>query len=423
MRFRFSIVALAASAALCAAASARAEVSLYGHFDVALDHTKKSASDSAGTVFPPSAEQARTRVSPSLSSPSKLGFRGTEPLGNGYAGRFQIEMSLVPDTGTLGGDGRVWGRMAWVGLTTPLGEVRLGRQASPMLAAFDLTTTERLGSTDLSGAGLVMNSLQSYQDNAVSWGLKTGPWLAILQFSPNAGVGEAVSGARGTQVGPGTGQILGGGSAGTETTDRRGRSTGAMISFATEELALATSVHRNEFKVPVLLLAPPPIGAVPVFPRAETYTGAMVAGKFRVPSWGTTFGANVHVGTMEESGDIDPKTRAFSLGLRQRVGAVDLVAQGAQAEFTNFTRGKNTAFIVGGDYDFSKRTAVFLRAGRVKDERGDVVGVAGGAVGLAGGPLSLLVPLGISEIPVFSGIGVNVGGQTDIVAIGLRHAF
>lgn len=421
MRHRFSVLALAAAAASFAVTPAQAELSLYGQFDVAVDHVSKGEANNAGTPFAPAPERTTSRVTPSLSSPSKLGLRGTESLGDGYAGRFQMEMSLVPDSGTLGGDGRTWGRMIWVGLTTPVGELRFGRQASPMLAAFDLTTTERLGSTDLAGAGLVVNSLQMYQDNAISYGGKSGPWLGILQFSPNAGVAEAVSAARaGIAAPPGAGQILGGGSAGAENQDQRGRSLGAMLSFATEDLALAASVHHNKFNVPVLLLGPVP---VPVFARAETYTGAMVAAKFQVPGWGTTLGANVHVGEMKEAGTIDPKTRAFSLGLRQRVGAFELMAQAAQVEFTNFTKGRDRAVMLGADYAFSKRTSVFMRAGSAKDSRGELVPVAGGAANLAGGPLALLIPLGISEIPVFSGTGLNLDGRTDIVAFGLRHSF
>jgi predicted porin len=421
MRHRLSALALAAAATTFAAASARAEVSLYGQFDVAADHIKKSGGNSAGTLFPAAPDRAITRVSPSLSSPSKLGFRGTEPLGGGYAGRFQMEMSLVPDTGTLGGDGRTWGRMVWVGLTTPVGELRLGRQASPMLAAFDLTTTERLGSTDLSGAGLVVNSLQMYQDNAISYGGKTGPWLGILQFSPNAGVADAVSAGRNgaPAVPPGSGQILGGGSSGTENQDQRGRSLGAMLSYADEEVALAASVHHNRFNVPVNLGLSP----LQLFSRAESYTGAMVAAKVRVPTWGTTLGANFHVGETKEAGTLDPKTSAFSVGLRQRVGGFELVAQAAQVEFTNFTQGRDRAVMFGADYDFSKRTAMFVRAGSAKDSRGNVTPVAGGAVSVAGGPMALLVPVGFSEIPVFSGVGLNLDGRTDIVAVGLRHSF
>ena len=420
MRLRYSIVAAAAMASLFSAASAQAQLSLYGNFDVAVDKVKREGGNTPTGA--PAVDQSLTRVSPSLTSPSKLGFRGTEPLGGGYAGRFQMEMSLVPDNGTLGGDGRVFGRMAWVGLTTPIGEFRLGRQASPMLAAYDLTTTERLGSTDVMGAGLVVNTLQLYQDNAISYGLKTGPWLAVLQGSPNAGVGDAVSLVRnGVPAPAGSGQILGGGSAGAENKDGRGRTAGAMLSFTTDELALAVAGHYNKFNVAVLAVVPPTT-VLPVFTTLEDYTGAMIAGKFKISSWGTTVGANFHVGKFEESGNSDPETRAFTMGLGQRFGQVDLIAQAASVEFTNFTQGKNTALMFGADYSLSKNTAIFTRIGTVKDDAGQTAQTSGG-VPLRGGPLSLLGPLGISEVPVFSGAGLSIGGRTTIASVGLRHSF
>jgi predicted porin len=58
-----------------------------------------------------------TRV-PSLtgSLPSRLGFRGTEDLGNGLAAVFTLESGYNQDVGTLGQGGRLFGRQAWVGL-------------------------------------------------------------------------------------------------------------------------------------------------------------------------------------------------------------------------------------------------------------------------------------------------------------------
>lgn len=421
MRSRSPLVAIAAATAtLLSAAPAHAEVSLYGTLDVGVDKVDRGQGNVAGTLFGAvgAAEQKRYRVSPSLTSQSKLGFRGTEPLGDGWAGRFQIEMSLVPDVGFNGGDGRAWGRMAWVGLTTPMGEVRLGRQASAMLAAYDLSTIERLGTTDISGLGLVLNNLQTYQDNAIAYAARKGPWVGYLSGSLNAGVAESISAGRSATATPATGQVLGGGTSGTESTDGRGRAAGVMLAYSGEALTVASSFHYNKFGVPVVFpVNPPPT----IFQRFDKYTGALLAAKYKFQA-GTLLGANFHVGKFEEAGTNDPETRTATASMSHRIGNFSVLAQGGVAEFTNFTRGKDTAFMLGADYNFSNRTAVYFRAGSVKDDRGNVVS-SNGPVTVAGGPLALLTQLGVAEVPLFSGAGIHIGGRTSIAAVGLRHAF
>src|SRR4030095_4639728 len=111
---------------------------------------------------------------------SHLGFRGTEELGGGWAAKFALEAGLLPDIGGTGNDGRLFGRLSWVGLASPYGELRLGRQASPMLVAYYLNSLERIGTTDLLAAGVSANNLQNYQDNMISYGLIKGSWLSRL---------------------------------------------------------------------------------------------------------------------------------------------------------------------------------------------------------------------------------------------------
>jgi predicted porin len=125
-----------------------------------------------------------TRLSPSHTRQSNIGFKGVEDLGGGYRGLFVLEGGITIDNGGLANDNRLFGRQAYVGLTTPVGEVKLGRQASPMLIAYYLVTPEALGSTDLFGAGLVVNTVQTWQDNQISYAIKKGPWTAIASYPP-----------------------------------------------------------------------------------------------------------------------------------------------------------------------------------------------------------------------------------------------
>lgn len=68
---------------------------------------------------------------------SRLGIKGREELGGGYAAIFKLEGEFKPDagTGTYGADQTKFGfnRESWVGLATPVGYFRLGRSTTPMV--------------------------------------------------------------------------------------------------------------------------------------------------------------------------------------------------------------------------------------------------------------------------------------------------
>ncbi len=64
-------------------------------------------------------------------SGSRLGFKGTEDLGNGLSVNFVVEGGLQLDTGDSAQDGLAWGRQSTVGLkSNTYGEVLLGRKST-----------------------------------------------------------------------------------------------------------------------------------------------------------------------------------------------------------------------------------------------------------------------------------------------------
>jgi len=101
------------------ALAADSSVSVYGLVDVALVH------ESGGK------DSGLTKVSSGVSTGSRLGFKGTENLGNGLAAVFLLESGFQPDTGALGQGGLLFGRQAYVGLQGGFGTVTLGRQYTP----------------------------------------------------------------------------------------------------------------------------------------------------------------------------------------------------------------------------------------------------------------------------------------------------
>lgn len=445
-------VALAVAALGAGAASAQSSLTIYGNLDVAYTNVNKKQGDVSGTVLPAASFAAKSTVNgitSSVSSVNALGLRGTEDLGGGYKGNFVLEGQMQLDTGAQSGqDGRMWGRQAFLGLTTPYGEVRLGRQYAPMFYTFAGTTVEALGGADLQAVGLVLNNLQVRQDNQISYWLRAGGFTGAISYSPNAGVGSRISSARDVNGSynetTGTGQIVGGINAGTETTSDRGRSYGLFLNYAFPfGLALSGAYNENELGGVAVgsgtaAAAPAPAGTYVNFFNVEKYSSFALAAKYTVPNVGTVISGQWHEGKLETSaaaaqnvgvvlpgvdvGDI--KTRTFSLGVKHPIGNFAVGLQLSRTEFTNFTDGKDTAFMLIGDYNFSKRTRLYIRAGQSKDDRGTPVAThAGGQIALAGGPFPLFTGMGNLETPFFSGGGANIDAKTTVVAIGVRHQF
>jgi GBP family porin len=106
-----TLLALAAVAA-SSAAFAQSSVTLYGVVDASVESVK--------------GDKTVTRVSSDNLSTSRLGFKGTEDLGDGLKANFVLETGLKVDTGAADTT-RFFNRAAWVGLAGGFGDVRLGR--------------------------------------------------------------------------------------------------------------------------------------------------------------------------------------------------------------------------------------------------------------------------------------------------------
>jgi predicted porin len=414
------------------AAFAQSSLTIYGNLDIAVDRFDRDGSLSVnpitGAPAATSADQKLTRLTSSISSVNALGFRGTEDLGGGWKGGFVLEGQFQVDTGAQSGqDSRMWGRQAFVSLTTPGGEIRLGRQYAPMFFSFALTTVEALGGADIQGSGLVVNNLQVRQDNQISYNLKSGGLTFIASYSPNAGVDQKISALRGQSTPAANGQIVGGQGAGNEAADsgNRGQSIGLLLAYNFDfGLAVNGAYHTNKFGNAVLVSAAN--GAQ--LASLDKYDAWGINAKYTIPGAGTVIAGNYHhghytydSGAINNVGD-EPKIETFAFGVKHPIGNFAIGAQYAHSRFTNFTEGKNNALMLIGDYNFSKRTKVYIRAGYMKDDEGDVARTGNGAA-VVGGPAPLLTNLGALETPYFSGAGAAVGGTTSVVAIGIRHQF
>lgn len=131
------MIALCTLAACSAAAQAQSNVTLYGNLDQYLGYIRSSS----GAHITGLNDGAILRT--------RLGVRGTEDLGGGYQARFNLEQGLNADTGTQADSARLFDRQAWVGINTPAGEFRIGRQNTAIFyvgGAIDYTERTTFGS-------------------------------------------------------------------------------------------------------------------------------------------------------------------------------------------------------------------------------------------------------------------------------------
>lgn len=125
---------------------------------------------------------------------SRLGFRGAEDLGGGYQAKFNLELGLNEDTGTAADTSRIFDRQAWVGIDTPVGEFRVGRQNTEIFligGAIDYTDRTTFGS--------IINTfgVPSRYDNDLSY---KSPRLSGVQLAAHYALPENGGATRGNKA-------------------------------------------------------------------------------------------------------------------------------------------------------------------------------------------------------------------------------
>jgi predicted porin len=118
-----SLLALAALGAFAGVAHAQSSVTLYGIVDAGITFNNNAG---AGAKTPGSYQQYA--LSSGVLQGSRFGLRGTEDLGGGLKALFVLENGYNVNNGTLGQGGLMFGRQAYVGLSSQFGTVTMGRQ-------------------------------------------------------------------------------------------------------------------------------------------------------------------------------------------------------------------------------------------------------------------------------------------------------
>ncbi len=148
-------------AALGAAGVAHAQtsVTLYGTIDTSITYVNHAAgSNSLWTLGNSSFGNL---------SGSRWGLKGAEDLGGGLKAIFQLENGFNPSTGQSGQGGKMFGRQAFVGLTSEqIGSLTLGRQYDPLVDLVQGITADNYFGSAFATAGDVDNYDNSFRVNS-----------------------------------------------------------------------------------------------------------------------------------------------------------------------------------------------------------------------------------------------------------------
>jgi predicted porin len=171
------LVPLCALMACSAAVQAQtSNVILYGNLDQYIGHIRSNTGTNVTGLY----DGAILR--------SRIGFRGTEELGGGIQAKFLLEGGFNTDSGTLADSARLFDRQAWLGVNTPIGEFRFGRQntqAQAIGSAIDYTERTTFGSV------VNLFGVPSRYNNDITY---LSPRIANIQLVAHYALGEIAGG-------------------------------------------------------------------------------------------------------------------------------------------------------------------------------------------------------------------------------------
>ena len=359
---------------LCGLAQAQSTATIYGVLDVGVEHITNVGADGGGL----------TRVPSNTGTvPSKLGFRGSEDLGDGLAAVFTLEMGILPDEGSFGQGGRAFGRQAFVGLRGPWGTVSLGRQYTMLF--WSMEDADILGPNLYGSSSLDAQLPNARTDNTVSYKGSFG----------NFTVGATYSFGRDTvDAGP---SPAGANCPGEDSSDSKAcKAWSALVKYDASNWGAALAIDRANGR----RVGPAPdavFGNMDSSDKTDTRVAAngwLMVGQVKL-------GAGV-VRRRNEGDAIKPRSDLWFAGVSYPV-TPNLVAEGEWLTLRYRSVSEHDSSLLAARlvYSFSKRTAIYGQLAGIDNDSLAAVSVSGGAPGSNPAP----------------------GKSQRAVNVGLRHAF
>ncbi|MES2183589.1 MAG: porin [Pseudomonadota bacterium] len=332
-----------ALAMLPAVVHAQSHVTIYGLMDLGVEHLTGVAG--GGTL---------TRMPGFTGSvPSRLGFRGTEDLGGGLSATFVMESGLFPDTGTFNQGGRFFGRQSWLGLSGSFGSVMLGRQYT--MLALGMVDADIMGPNAYAPSSLDPYIANARVDNA----------LGYVGAFGNFKVGATYSFGRDTvNAGPSPGGTNCPGESASNSNECKEWSVLAQYQNATWGVSGVIDHQRG---------GPGAFGGLTS--SAMSDQRSLVSGFYK---FGTV---KVGAGLLHRNNQASTTTPRSDLGfLGVSVPVWSAVTLEAQVQRLDFKDSPNAATLLSGRalYALSKRTALYVTVGHIRNKGTLAAGSSGG---------------------------------------------
>jgi len=345
-----------AGALLCAGAvqaQQGSSLQMYGLINTGVEYLKSSGDGGSLTRMPSNTNTA----------PSRLGFRGSENLGDGLSAVFTLEMGIDPGTGTLNQGGRAFGRQAFVGLKGGLGTVTLGR-------IYTMTFWNGLNADTLGGGIYGTGSLDPYLpnarvDNAVGWMYNQSGWTLGANYSLGRDTVNAGPSPAGTNC-PGE----------ASNDSQACRQWSLMAKYDASTWGVGLSNDRQYGRD----LGPPPdaiFGGLNSSSKSDN--------RLYVNGWFMLGQTKIGAGVINRDNDGLParsESNMWYLGAQHPITPLfTLAAQWVGMRYSDDSSYNANLVAVRGTYSFSKRTNVFAQVGYIQNSDNSNVSVSGGAPG------------------------------------------
>jgi len=342
------IIALVAAIAACGTVHAQTNVTLYGLLDAAIDYNTNA--DTAG--------HSRTWM-PSLGGgmfPSRIGFKGSEDLGNGLKAIFTLETGVYVDSGTTGQGNRLFGRQAWVGIAGNWGQVTLGRNYNMLYNS--MPEVEIIGPAQYGLGSLDAGIPNGRSDNSIAYKGTFGAVTAGAMYS----VGRDTSNAGG----PGGTNCAGENSADAQAC----REWSSMLRYDTPAWGVTSAYDRKNGGAGA---------AAGLAASSVTDSRAHLGAYTRFGAWRLAAGTVVR---NNEGSATTPRSNLYYFdGAYKLTPVVTLDGLAGRLDYKN-SGNDSTLVMLRAIYDFSKRTSTYVAIGHVSNGGTAAVALsAGGAVG------------------------------------------
>ena len=316
--------ALVLTGAFTGVAHAQSAVEIYGVVDMGF-----VAESGPTPVLPAGTPLGTTKITPvnkltsGVQSGTRLGFKGTENLGDGVKALFVLETGIAADAGGFNQANTAFARQSFVGLQSDLGTLTLGRQYTPLFNTMLIADPFAAG---MAGAAqnLMVPLANIRSNNTVKY---TSPIFA---------------GGFSTELAYGFGEQV--------DTNSRGHQSSAAINYSANDVKLSLA-YSDWSKLPTTTT-----------PRFTSRKDWFAAANYDLKI------AKIFAG-ITDTNDNGTKSNDYLIGAQVPFGNHTFIASYINKDVRNAANKDANQVALGYTYAFSKRTNLYAAWGRIDNDR------------------------------------------------------